>query len=98
MFAWTLTAFMVLGVLFQASGPSSDNWIDVLLKSGPWAVVVLLIILDKLTTTGERDRLRLENTELRKALEEAEQAYRKEVTPALVEGNRLLALYREPPR
>jgi hypothetical protein len=88
----------VLGLVFQSStgGTSSDNWVDVLLKSGPWAIVVLLIIMDKLTTTGERDRLRLENTELRKTLQEAEIANRSMVIPALTESNRLLGLYRDP--
>lgn len=86
-----------LGLILSATSGGSDNWSEILLKSGPWAVVVLLIIMDKLSPVGERDRLRLENTELRKALQEGEIAYRKDVVPALVESNRMLALYRRVP-
>lgn len=94
-----MLAIAMLGFFLSAasSNGGSETWTEILLKSGPWALVVLLIILDKLTPVGERDRLRIENTELRKALQEAEIANRKDVVPALIECNRLLALYRREP-
>jgi len=89
--------FVLSFVLAATDSGGGDNWTEILLKSGPWAIVVLLIILDKLTPVGERDRLRNENTELRKALQETEISNRKDVMPALIESNRLLALYRREP-
>lgn len=93
-----ILSWAILGLVLAISETGgSDNWTEILLKSGPWAIVVLLIIFDKLSPVGERDRLRAENTELRKTLQETEIANRKDVIPALTESNRLLALYRREP-
>lgn len=97
MIATLAIGVLTLNFIIAVTQGGSDNWTEILLKSGPWAIVVLLIILDKLTPVGERDRLRVENTELRKALQEADIANRKDTMPALIESNRLLALYRREP-
>lgn len=50
-------------LLAQANGNGGDvNYVNYLLNGGPFAVVVLLLVMDKLTTPGERDRLRIELT------------------------------------
>ena len=68
-------------LLAQAS--AGDPWVDSLLKGGPFAIVLLLIIMDKIGTHGERDRLRSENTELRQEIRELNKSLREDVAPLL---------------
>lgn len=44
-----------------SSSPSSTDWVGYLLQGGPFAVILVLILADKLAPTGERNRLREEN-------------------------------------
>src|SRR5690606_36367443 len=66
------------------------DWVNYLLNGGPFAVVVLLIILDKITTTSERDRLRVENEVLRNEVRVLNDNIRKEIVPPLVQLNALM--------
>lgn len=66
-----------------ASEVSTDPWVDTLLKGGPFAIVLLLIVLDKIGTHGERDRLRVENTSLREEVRELNADIRNDVLPPL---------------
>lgn len=75
----------------MAAEEASTDWTTILLNGGPFAIVVLLIILDKLTTTGERDRLRAENRELREEVKILNTSIRDEVVPPLVRLNGLIA-------
>lgn len=70
-------------LLAQAS--AGDPWVDSLLKGGPFAVVLLLIIMDKIGTHGERDRLRKENDELRAEIRDANKTMREEIVPPAIE-------------
>ena len=70
------------GALFAQASPS-EPWVDSLLKGGPFAIVLLLIIIDKIGTHGERDRLRTENTELRQEIRELNKSLREDVAPLL---------------
>jgi hypothetical protein len=78
------------GVYAQAADPSGSGILDALLKGGPFAVVLALIIFDKLGTNSERDRLREENRNLREQNQTLNDTIRKEVVPPLTELNRLM--------
>ena len=80
----------IVGNLFVLAASSSPDWISYLLNGGPFAVVVLLIIMDKLTTTGERDRLRAENEVLRSDVKKLNEDIRLEIVPPLVQLNLLM--------
>lgn len=77
-------------VLAATSGASGGDWLSALLQGGPFAIVVLLIILDKLTTPGERDKLRTENEQLRGEIKELNNNIRQEIVPTLVTINTLM--------
>lgn len=79
-----------VGILAADATPPS-SWISYLLNGGPFAVIVLLLILDKLTTPGERDRLRVENARLAAQVDTLNANIRNEIVPALTENNRLTA-------
>lgn len=68
----------------------TPDWISYLLNGGPFAVVVLLIIMDKLTTVGERDRLRTENNDLKGQIKDLNESIRNEIVPPLVQLNTLM--------
>jgi hypothetical protein len=85
----TLSLFQIVPFLADASS-STPDWVNYLLNGGPFAVVLLLIILDKLTTTGERDRLRTENEVLKKEIKDLNLSIRSEVVPPLVQLNALM--------
>lgn len=87
MTALTITA------LWAAEAPvnSSTDWVTVLLNGGPFAIVLLLILLDKLGTNSERDRLRTENAALREQNQTLNDEVRTEVIAPLAEQNRLVA-------
>lgn len=76
--------------LIFAAASSSPDWVSYLLNGGPFAVVVLLIILDKLTTPGERDKLRTENEQLRGEIKELNLSIKNEVIPPLIQVNSLM--------
>lgn len=60
------------------------------MKGGPFAIVLLLIIADRITTPGERNRLLLENQELREEVKQLNQSFQKEVMPPLIEISKLM--------
>ena len=66
------------------------DWVSYLLNGGPFAIVLLLVIMDKLTTTGERDRLKVENISLRDEVKLLNESIRKEIVPPLVQMNELM--------
>lgn len=76
-------------LLASTSDPSAGVW-DALLKGGPFAIVLALIIFDKLGTNSERDRLRIENQGLRDQNQALNDTIRTEVVPPLTELNRLM--------
>lgn len=83
---WWLGASLVIAATDTSQDP---NWINYLLNGGPFAIVVLLLILDKLTTPGERDRLRAENAQLTTEVKTLNENIRNEIVPPLIEMNRL---------
>ena len=79
-------------LIAQAQTAASDvNWVSYLLNGGPFAVVLLLIIFDKIGTHAERDRLRTENTILREKNEELNTTLREDVVPPLTQLTGLMA-------
>lgn len=70
---------------------STSGVLDAMLKGGPFAIVLLLIILDKLGTNSERDKLRTENADQRKQIQDLNEEIRKEVVPVLTEMNTLMS-------
>jgi hypothetical protein len=74
---------LVPSTFLLAQASPSEPWVDSLLKGGPFAIVLLLIILDKIGTHGERDRLRVENTELRTEIRDLNKDLRENITPLL---------------
>lgn len=79
-------------VIFYAdtATAASEDWFKYLLNGGPFAIVVLLIVFDKISTTGERDRLRKENDILREEIKDLNESIRKEIVPPLVQLNELM--------
>lgn len=74
----------------EAPASTGTDWVSYLLNGGPFAVVLLLILLDKLGTHAERDRLRVENAALREANQKLNDTIRTEVVAPLTEQNRLM--------
>jgi hypothetical protein len=87
LYALVFSSLWLVGHVIAAADPS---WTTYLLNGGPFAVVVLLIILDKLTTPGERDRLRTENTELKKQVQQLNENILRDVLPVLTQLNVLI--------
>lgn len=71
--------------LFFAAGSTSDPFVDTLLKGGPFAVVLSLIVMDKIGTNGERNRLRDENKEMREEIRGLNETMRSDIIPPLTE-------------
>lgn len=75
----------------QTQTPAAPtDWVQYLLQGGPFAIVLLLIIFDKIGTHAERDRLRVENENLRTKNDELNTVLREDVVPPLTELNRLM--------
>lgn len=53
-------------------------------------MVVLLMVMDKITTTSERDRLREENKDLKDEIKTLNESIRSEIVPPLVQINGLM--------
>lgn len=66
------------------------NWAEYLLNGGPFAIVVFLVVMDKITNTSERDRLRLENDVLREEIKVLNASIRSDIVPPLVQINSLM--------
>lgn len=77
-------------IAVESPAATSTDWVNYLLNGGPFAVVLLLIVLDKIGTHGERDRLRTENAALRERDKTLNDEIRKEVITPLADQNRLM--------
>jgi hypothetical protein len=86
---------LVAGILAQAAPVESTDWIGYVLNGGPFAVVVFLLVTDRLTTPGERDRLRRELTASHEREAELNQEIREEIVPHVTRGIEAMTLSRE---
>lgn len=84
------TVFASAWLAIEAPASTGTDWVSYLLNGGPFAIVLLLILLDKLGTHSERDRLRIENTALREKIDALQDEFRGDVIPPLLEQNRLM--------
>ncbi len=70
-----------------AAGGGGTDWISYVLQGGPFAVVVILFVLEKLITPGERDRLREENKQYQKDIADLNLVIRDHIIPLLGQNN-----------
>lgn len=66
---------------------AATDWIGYLLQGGPFAVVVILFIFEKLVTPGERDRLREENKKYQQDIADLNLVIRDQIIPLLAQNN-----------
>lgn len=78
-----VTLLPLVSTLAQQASSGSTDWLTYLLNGGPFAIVVILIVLDKLTTPYERDRLRLELEASQEREATLNDNLRNEIVPAL---------------
>jgi hypothetical protein len=76
----------LLGMFAQQDPISGVDWGSEILKGGPAALVVFLLIIDKLCTPGERDRLRTELTASHLREEALNEFIRKEHVPLMTKN------------
>lgn len=69
---------------------ASTDWTAILLNGGGFGIMVALIIADKLTTVGERDRLRLKNDAQEQDIKALNESIRNDILPPLVQINGLM--------
>ena len=81
----------MLAMFLVQQASNTTEWVTYLLNGGPFALVLLLILMDKIGTNSERDRLRLENKELRDKNEALNTTIRTDIVGPLAENNRLMA-------
>lgn len=67
----------------SGGGRADINWLSYLLNGGPFAIVVFLLVTDKLTTPGERDRLRVELTAAHAREERLNENIRNDIVPMM---------------
>ncbi len=89
--AYTGVATLQGIILAAAPADPGFNWTTELIRGGPFALILILILFDKLGTNSERDRLRQENQQLREANAELNKEVRDEVVPVLTEANSSMA-------
>jgi hypothetical protein len=85
----------VMSILAAAADPAAGadgggvpgDWIGYLLQGGPFAVVVILFIFEKLITPGERDRLREENKKYQQDIADLNLVIREQIIPLLGQNN-----------
>lgn len=75
---------MIHTLLIAAEGAGSIDWVQILSQGGPWAIFVLLIIMNKLVPQGSHDRVIKENEQLKVKLERIEKVFEEQVIPAMV--------------
>lgn len=83
-------AILTAWLAAEAPIQQTSDWLGYLLNGGPFAIVLLLMILDKIGTNSERDRLRIENAALRDQNQNLNDTIRTEVVAPLTEQNRLM--------
>lgn len=84
-----VTLFGYINAAAEAAANVPD-WVSYLANGGPFAIVILLIVFDKLSTTGERDRLRAENDALKAEIKDLNENIQSEIVPPLVQMNALM--------
>lgn len=82
---------LLLVLLAADTSDPSASVVDALLKGGPFAIVVLLIMLDRLTTPGERDLLRKQLQESQARERALYEGIKSDLAPALVANGALIA-------
>lgn len=60
------------------------DWVSLVAQGGPWAVVVILILIGKLVPERAHDRVIQENVELKQKLAHMEDLIENQVIPAMV--------------
>lgn len=85
-----LFAHATFYILAQDGAITVGGAVDALVQGGPFAIVLLLIVADKLAPTGERNRLREDNVRLVKELKDLNLSIRRDVVPALVQATALM--------
>lgn len=89
-FVLFIPAFFIVSVGNIFAAETTVDWVNYLLNGGPFAIVVFLMITDKIATTSERDRLRIENNALRDEVKVLNESIRNEIVPPLVQINALM--------
>lgn len=69
----------------DATAPT--DWFSIILQGGPFAIVVILFIFEKLVTPGERDRLREENKKYQQDIADLNLVIRDQIIPLLGQNN-----------
>ena len=61
----TLATIAAIPLAAETAAAPSQDWITYLLQGGPFAILVILFLLDKVAPTGERNELRKEKEEFK---------------------------------
>lgn len=64
---------------------ASPDVLSYLLQGGPFAIVVLLVVMEKLVTPGERNRIYEVNQILREELRKTNEDLRQEIVPPITQ-------------
>lgn len=77
----------------SASGGAGHDfqWVSYVLNGGPFAIVVFLLVTDRLTTPGERDRLRTELTASHEREERLNNNIREDFIPLMTKAHEAIA-------
>ena len=88
LFIAAMASGMWVGRALAQSVPSAGDtsWFAYVMNGGPFAVVVILLVMDKLTTPSERDHLREQNAELAKMNEALNESIRRDILPLISEN------------
>lgn len=84
----------ILEIFGQTASPES-SWLTYILNGGPFALVVFLFITDRLTTQGERDRLRAELDASHEREEKLNDAIRLDFVPSVTKSLEAIAQSKE---
>jgi hypothetical protein len=66
------------------------DWGTILANGGPFALFLLLIVTDKVSTVGERDRLRAKNDQLENDNKVLNESIKDDILPPLIQINSLM--------
>ena len=86
---YAATVSAVVAWVLTATNPTGSIE-DYLLGYGPLGIVLLLVVMDKIGTHSERNRLREENAALRDELRLANEITRRDILPPLIKVTELL--------
>lgn len=68
----------------------ANGVMDAILRGGPWAIIFVLFLTDRLDTTGERNLLRLQLEQSQERERKLYESIRTELTPALSENTNVM--------